>query len=150
MNFKKGNTMQEILLVVAILMVILFITLPAFRSSRDQQVLKSTTLEVYSSINKARSQALASLDSSEYGVHFQSDQVVIFKGTSYSSNDPDNEIINVSSPASISNINLSGGGSALYFSRLYGEPNKTGTITILVGSTSKNITISATGIVSVD
>ncbi len=89
--------------------------------------------------------ALSSVSSSEYGVHFESGKIVIFKGTAYSSSDSNNEDVPVSSGASISSINLTGGAVDLYFDRLSGAPNKTGNITISISSISKIITISATG-----
>ena len=148
--FQRGITIQEILLVVAIFIVILSMALPAFRDSRDRQLLKSVTLEVYSVVTEARSQSLASLDSSEYGVHFESDKVVIFKGQSYSSSNLDNEDTEIPSSASISVIDLTGGATDVYFDRLSGAPSVIGTVTIAVATFTRTLTISATGIVSVD
>ena len=96
---------------------------------------------------------MASVDSSEYGVRFQSDQVIIFKGKIFSAEAPDNKITNISSPSSISNVTLGGISSStgeLYFERLSGIPSKIGTITISTPSASKIITISATGAVSLN
>ena len=97
-------------------------------------------------LKKASSQTLASIDSSQYGVHFGTNTVIMFKGTSYPSDS--DEIITLTSPASISNVSLSGGGSAVYFERLTGKPNKTGTVTISISGASKIITIGATGSIS--
>ncbi len=149
-NKQKGVTALELLLVIAMVGVIFSIALPSFNAMRNQQLLKATTLEVSSSINKARSQTLASVNSSEYGIHFQSDQIVIFRGQTYSSGDSNNEYITLTTPAFISDINLAGSVTDIYFNRLSGAPNTTGTITISVSSLSQIITISATGIVSID
>jgi hypothetical protein len=126
------------------------IVLPSFKTLRDNQVLKATASDVFSSLDKARSQTLASVNSSEYGVHFQSDKVVIFKGQVYSSSDVNNENIIITTPATISAIALTGGATDVYFDRLSGAPNKTGTITVTISSLSKVITISATGVTSVN
>lgn len=148
-NFIKAFTLIEILFVISILGILLAIVLPNFNSLRANQILNSTVTDVVSAINKASSRSLASLDSSSYGVYFASDRVVIFKGTVYDVNDIDNEIINITSPATISAINL-GGGSAFYFNRLNNTPNIYGNIVVSIDSSNieKTITIDATGRVS--
>jgi Tfp pilus assembly protein FimT len=149
-NLNKGVTVLEALVVVSILAILLAFVLPSFKTTRDRELLKSVSSDVVSSLDKARSQTLSSLNSSEYGVHFETDKLVIFKGTTYSSSDVNNQIISIVSPASISSISLTGGAVDVYFNRLSGAPNKTGTITVNVSGISKNITISATGTISMD
>lgn len=147
-RYKKGISAIEILFVLAVLGIILSIAIPQFSKTRENQVLKNAVVEVVSSLNKAQSQTLASLNSSSYGVHFQSDKIIIFKGTVFSSGDTNNETISIITPANISNVTLagvSGSPGDLYFNRLTGTPNKTGTITVSTASYSRIITISATG-----
>ena len=140
--------MVEILAVVAIIGIIVAVALPQFSKMRELQILKSGVEDTLSSIDKARGETLSSLDSSSYGVHFQSDKIIIFKGTIFSASDVNNEIISIVSPAGISNISLGSGISDVYFNRLSGAPNHTGTVTISTVSYSKIITISATGTAS--
>jgi len=151
---RQGITVIELLVVLAVLGIIFSIVIPQFSKMRENQVLKSGVQDILSSLNKARSQTLASLNSSEYGVHFEADKVIIFKGIFFPANDPNNESINIIFPASISNVALVGGVSSLYgemyFNRLSGSPSKTGTITISTTNYSKVVTISAMGIASVD
>lgn len=144
----KGIMLIEIAVVLAIIVLLVAIVLPSLSKTRENQVLKNSVADVVSALNKASSQTLASINSSEYGVHFQSDKVIIFTGTVFSGGASDNETINIMSPAIISNINLTGGATELYFTRLSNTPSKTGTITITAGSNSKVITIGATGIIS--
>lgn len=151
--YQKGMTIMELLVIVTVIGILVLIVLPQFSKIRENQVLKSGVQDILSSINKARAQTLSSLDSSEYGIYFQIDKVIIFKGIDFSENSPDNEIINIVSPASITNVILNdvGGSSGnLYFNRLSGSPSKTGDVTISTTSYSKIITISATGVASVD
>ena len=141
------------LIVVAIIGIMALIVFPQFAKMRENQVLKSASSDIFSAIDKARSKTLSSVDSSEYGVYFESGKLVIFKGTVYSGSDLNNEIINIISPANISNITLagiSGTSGELYFKRLSGSPSKAGTITVAVPSISKIITISATGSASMN
>ncbi|MDQ3245204.1 MAG: prepilin-type N-terminal cleavage/methylation domain-containing protein [bacterium] len=148
MSLNKGMTLVEILLVLSILVVLLIVVLPNFARFRSSQVLSATVSDILSSLDKARSQSLNSLDSSEYGVHFDSNQIVIFKGIVYSALTATNEIIPISSPASLSTITLASGGSDVYFARLSGAPSTTGTVVVTVSSLTKTITIGATGIFS--
>ena len=150
---RRGISLIETLVVVAIIGVLLVIILPRFSQIRENQVLKNATVETLSAINKARSITLASVNSSQYGVRFQSDRVIIFKGTVYNEGSADNETINIISPASITNVTLagvSGTSGEFYFNRLYGSPSKTGTVTITASSSTKTIIISASGVSSMN
>ena len=150
LNFKRGFTALETFIVLSVAILLIVIVLPSFQAMRNNQVLKATASEVVSALDQARSQALSSIDSSEYGVHFELNEIIIFKGTTFSSPDPNNENISITSPASISSINLTGGAVDVYFDRLSGAPNKTGTITISISTFSKVIIISATGAISMN
>ncbi len=149
--FRKGFSLIEILIVIAVLAVVGAVVLPQFAKIKENQVLKSAVQETLSSLDKARANTLASLNSYTYGIHFQSDRVIIFRGTTYSSGDSNNETVSIVSPAAISDVTLSGvsGTSGdVYFTRLTGAPSKTGTITIATPNYSKVITISAVGLAS--
>ncbi len=152
-SHQKGITALEILLGVAILGILAVIVLPQFSKIKENQVLKNTVGDIISTLHDAQSKTLASVNSSSYGVHFQSDRIISFKGVVFSANDPNNKTVNIAGPANISNVTLagiSGTSGDIYFERLSGAPDKTGTITISTPSASKIITISATGTVSVN
>ncbi|OGI67884.1 hypothetical protein A3A05_01695 [Candidatus Nomurabacteria bacterium RIFCSPLOWO2_01_FULL_41_12] len=148
--YEKGITVIELLVLVAAIGLIVLIVLPQFSKLKENQVLKSAVADTLSSINKARGKTLSSFNSSEYGVHFQSDKVIIFTGKVFSAVAGDNETIDLTLPATISAITLTGGAADIYFNRLSGAPSVTGTITISTTSYSKIITISATGVASVN
>ncbi|HAS81080.1 MAG: hypothetical protein UR25_C0005G0005 [Candidatus Nomurabacteria bacterium GW2011_GWE1_32_28] len=151
--YQKGISVIEILLVVAIIGILSLIVFPQFSKIKENQIFKNTIEDVVSTLHSAQSQSLASVDSFEYGVHFESDEIIIFKGNIFSESALDNKIIKIISPANISNVTLGGVSSSsgdVYFERLSGVPNKVGTITVSVPSTSKIITIYSTGAVGVD
>ncbi|OGI66466.1 hypothetical protein A3H53_04635 [Candidatus Nomurabacteria bacterium RIFCSPLOWO2_02_FULL_40_10] len=150
-RYKQGITIIETLVVIAVIAILVAVVIPQFANIRENQVLKSAVADVLSSINKARTQTLSSLNSSKYGVHFQSDKIIIFTGTGFLEESLDNETINITTPATITNVtlnNVSGTSGDIYFNRLSGSPSKTGIITISTTSFSKIITISGTGVAS--
>lgn len=151
--YKKGITIIELLVVLAVLGIIFSIVIPQFSKMRENQVLKSGVQDILSSLDKARSQTLASLDSSEYGVHFEADKIIIFKGKDFIDETIGNEIINIITPATISSVALGCTPTIpcdIFFNRLSGSPSVNGTITISTTDYSKKITIWATGVASVD
>jgi Tfp pilus assembly protein FimT len=145
---RRGITFIEVVIIIAIIGIISLIAIPRFLEIKNLQILKNASSDIVSSLSKARSETMGSLDSSSYGVHFQSDKIIIFRGTSFTDNDSENENINIITPATISDISLTGGVSDIYFNRLIGSPSVTGTITVSISgdaSLTKTITISATG-----
>ncbi|MFA4975454.1 MAG: hypothetical protein WC577_02105 [Candidatus Paceibacterota bacterium] len=133
--------------------ILVSIILPQFSKMKENQTLKNAVNDITSSINNARSQSLASVGSSEYGVHLETDKIIIFKGKVFSISAVDNNVIDIIPPANISNVILSGVSSSegdFYFERLTAIPSKTGTIIISTSSNSKTITISPTGAISIN
>lgn len=150
---RRGISIIEILIVIAVLGIIFAIVLPQFSKMRENQVLKNGVGDVLSAIDKARAQTLSSLNSFSYGVHFEAGKVIIFKDESFISIDANNETINIIAPASISNVYLDGVSTVsgeFYFNRLSGTPSKTGSVTLSTPNYSKIIRISSTGVASVD
>lgn len=146
---QKAFTLIEILVTLAIILLLILVVLPEFRQLRNSQLLNSSVEEVVSAINKASSNTLASLDSSVYGVHFDSNQMIIFKGEVFDDKALDNEIIQMPNSVTISSISF-GGTTNFYFNRLTNRPSATGSATLSVSSLSKIISIDATGTVSVN
>ena len=156
--FKKnkktsGFTFLEIIIVITIVSIILAVAIPQLSKVKNVQILKSSSEDIISVLNKARSETMASLNSQEYGVRFEINKIIIFTGTSYVPDAASNEIINISSPATISSISLTGGVSEVYFNRLTGTASNTGNIVVSIASNpnlTKTISISATGGVSIN
>ncbi len=151
--FTKGATLIEIVVVVAIITIILFLTIPSISSFREKQTLKNTMEEVVNLINEARVNTLSSQDSSVYGVHFDETRAVLFIGTIYNASDSSNKVLNFNNLVKIdtANIALNGSGVDVIFQRLTGDTTNHGTIVLeLVSdpSTNKTISINMLGVVS--
>jgi len=150
-RYKKGISIAELLVVIAVLGIIFLIVIPRFSKTKELQVLKNGVQDILSSIDKARGETLSSLNSSSYGVRFEADKIIIFTGTSFTPGATGNETVNIITPASITNVALGCTPSIpcnVYFNRLSGAPSTTGTVTVSTTSYSRIITISATGVAS--
>ncbi len=147
--FEKGFTLIEIIVIIGILLVISFLTFSSFSNLNSAQALDKDVMEVTSLLNEARSLTLSSKESSQYGVHFETDRIVLFKGSSYSPSESSNIYVDLNRHVLITGINLSLGNEVI-FERLTGKALSIGTITLALRAppaTSRTITISSSGIV---
>ena len=148
-HYARGLTLIEILVVVVILAIISIFSINALMASGNTQALDKDVKGIIAVLDQARSNTLTSQGNSQYGVHFEADKVVLFKGTTYSSSDSNNRDAGLSGQTTLSSISLSGGAVNVVFARLTGKPNVTGTITVQSerqSTLTKTITIYATGI----
>lgn len=148
-----GFTLIEILIVVVILGGILSTTIISLSKFHRAQVLRTTSEEIISLLNDARSRTFSSENSSQYGVHVTSSDATLYIGPTYTSGTSTNKVTTIDSLVSISSISLNGGVSDVLFNRLSGDTNGYGTITLqLVSDATKQkvITILKTGTVSVN
>lgn len=149
-KLKSGLTSVELLVALAVLLVLGAAVVAGFGSMRNKSALDSAAYEVVSVLNQARLKTLASQNDRPYGVHFESQRAVLFKGTAFSGGDPSNEEANIPLSVEILPAVLNGGGSDVVFKRLTGETDNYGTITLSLKSDPskiKIIIIEATGVI---
>jgi prepilin-type N-terminal cleavage/methylation domain-containing protein len=149
---KKGFTLIEIILAVAILLIIASIIIKSYSQFNKNVSLKTEVGRIASLIYRAKSDTISSRGGMQYGVHFESNKVVLFQGDIYSSGASTNENFPLSQSLSISAIILTGGGSDLVFQRLTGTTATPGSITVKldgVGGASSVLSISGNGIVTI-
>ena len=149
----KGFTLIEILIAVGIMALLFGLSaqplLTFYRNIRFQGAVEN----VLTMLDEARKSTLSSYNSSQYGVHFETNRVVLFRGATFTEPNPENEEYNFSDIIEISTISLAGGVDDVIFERISGETSATGTIevSLLAGSTtSKLITVHGSGLVEVD
>ncbi|MHB1330478.1 MAG: pilus assembly FimT family protein [Minisyncoccota bacterium] len=149
---KKGFTMIETLVVVAVVMLILGVVTTPFFDLNERQALLKETSNVASVLNHARSMTLSSKGGVQHGVHLESDRVVLFQGPTYNSASSDNVSLPLNSLVNISNISLATGLNDVIFEELTGTTASYGNVTISLNASSTQsriITITSTGIVNV-
>lgn len=135
----KGFTLIEIIIVVVILAILTALALVSFSGFRQNQILNTEVNKVISVINEARSKTLSSQDFSQYGAHFESSAVILFKGLAY----PGGGISTTTLPSSmeISGTSLNGGGSDVVFQKLTGKTDNYGAVTFRVKADTNKIKI---------
>lgn len=150
---KKGFTILEFLVslsILTILAMIIFSSVSTFRSNKGLQIVAE---DILSLLNEGRNDTLSAKDSYSYGVHFESSEITIFRGTIYSSSDTNNRSVVIDGSVEIASISLVGGGQNVLFQKLTGKTNQSGTIIIRLksdNSKTKTITIEASGVASSD
>jgi len=149
-NFrKKGISVVEVLIVVAIIAIITGISTSLFSHLANSQSLDKETETIVSFINKARNNAINSLEFTQHGVSFASTSLTVFYGTNPATA-PTSTTYTLSTKDTIWNINFGNGQSYVYFNKLTGKPNTTGTLQVRHSdNTFKTINIYATGLVEV-
>lgn len=151
-NKQSGLTVIELFIIIVIMIVISSIVFSSLSNFSDDQAIRNTASDITSILNKARQDTLSSLNSTNYGVHFETDKAVYFVGSLYSSSSSTNKITLFNQDVvipSVGGLNI-GGGSEVVFERLTGDTIG-GTIKIQLlsdGSKQKIITISKTGSIS--
>ncbi len=135
-----GFTLIELLIVVAIVAVLTVIGLARFGTFGQQVSLDTETQKIISTVQRARNQTLASEEESQWGVHFETNKYVLFKGATYDSIGSENKEYDLGS-TEISVINITSGDDVV-FTRVRGNTSNDGNIVVrLVADTSKTKTI---------
>ncbi|PIT89468.1 MAG: hypothetical protein COU27_00175 [Candidatus Levybacteria bacterium CG10_big_fil_rev_8_21_14_0_10_36_7] len=149
---KKGYTLIELLITMAILLIIFAIVSITFPAFRNTYILNKATDETFALIQDARSKTLSSEGFTQYGVHFATASTTLFSGTVFIEGNPSNSIFNLPDLSEITSVSLEGGGNDLVFERLTGATSQNGSITISSKadlSKNKIINIGSTGIINV-
>lgn len=152
-SLSTGFTATEMIISLAVLALIMTGVYYAFSTLRDRQIVRVSALGVKEYLVETRSLSLSSQDGKNFGVHFETDRLVRFAGTSYSSSDPSNETYLLDSRVAISQTDLDTGGSEIYWSKVKGGASTGGTIAVSLmsdNSLSEIISVSRAGLVELN
>ncbi|MBI2109065.1 MAG: prepilin-type N-terminal cleavage/methylation domain-containing protein [Parcubacteria group bacterium] len=142
LNPQRGLTLIEIIISIGILVVIGTIGTGAFSSFKKSSDLVSAADIVVNNLIQARSKTLSAEEAKQYGVHFETDKIVFYSGTTYIAGASDNKETTLPKTIEISSVALNGGGADTLFKKLTGETDNDGVVTVrLKSDTSKTKTI---------
>lgn len=151
---KKGFSLIEIIIVVAIFSIISAIVFASFFSVNDEKALDSAALGVQAVLEEARSLTLAAYNNQSQGVHFDAGSNIIVRYPDaiypYNPAGPSNIDVELHKKVQVLSFSFQGGGSEVIFDRLTGDTSQYGTVTVSLQSDTsqtRTITISQTGIV---
>lgn len=144
MNKQSGFSLIEILLSVATIAIIAGLSVPVYNSFQIRNDANVTVDVIAQTLRRAQILSQSVVGDSEWGVNLGTGEVTLFRGTSYAARDNTYDELFNASP----NINYSG-PQEIVFSKLYGIPQTTGTITITTTSNiQKTIQINSKGILT--
>ena len=150
--YSQGFTLIELLIVIAIVSLLVVITLARFTTFGRQVDIDIASQQLISALQLARNQTVASEDETVYGVHFEANKYVLFKGSDYSTS-TDTKEFNLDK-VELYEINLLPAGSPnVVFTRIRGGTQNTGNIRVRLiaePSRTKNIVINSLGQVSLE
>lgn len=129
-NQQNGFSVIELLIAIAIAAILLSVATVSGRFFQDTVNLSNAEKMIGTNIKLAKANSISSLNDFNYGIHFESDSVIIFRGSTFIIGDLANQTVNLPSGVEIYSVNLNGGGSDLLFSRLIGTTDNFGAVGI--------------------
>ena len=139
----SGFTLPEVLLSMACLVIIFAMTIPSYNVLQVRNDLDIATLSLVGSLRRAKTLSQAGSGDSGWGVYTATGSILIYKGANYSS-----RIVSYDETTTISSSIIISGLNDVFFSKMYGIPNITGTTTFTsVKNQTRNVTINAKGMV---
>ena len=141
---QKGFTLLEILLSIALIALLSGLSVPVYQSFQVKNDLDIASNTIAQNARRAQVLAQAVDGDTTWGIYIQSGSITLFQGSSYASRntnyDEDFEM-----PTSI----VPSGLQEIVFSKLYGEPQVTGTVTLTTSTNeTANLILNEKGMVS--
>lgn len=128
-------------MVLGILGILLVSTIPPLLSFKQKSILNTETMELITTINRARLLSVSSKNDQQFGVHFESSKVVLFQGATYTAGVATNEVHAFNPSINLSSIVVNGGGSNVVFEKVTGATNQNATTTLSVAGTTSSSTV---------
>ena len=147
----RGFTFVEVLISIFVLILLGSIGVTAFISSRDSKNLDVITDGLDSTLELAKSDAIAGKNASNFGVEFDSGSYTYFAGSAYSAGTATNKVTLLPTGWKLSTT-TSSGRSYIVFNHLTGTAQATGTITvsnIANASSTRSVSVGASGDITV-
>ncbi|MDP2631986.1 MAG: type II secretion system protein [Candidatus Uhrbacteria bacterium] len=147
---KRGFTLIELMVVIAILVVMTLMAGIFTSVSSGRNELLAVTTDAVDTLRRAQWHTMLGNEDSVWGVHFETQKFVLFKGGTYSAVDPSNIETDIAGVLSISSMSLNGGGSEVIFTEPMGETLTDGTVTFENSNTGESATVTVNEVGMID
>jgi prepilin-type N-terminal cleavage/methylation domain-containing protein len=146
MKLKKGFTLVELLLVIAIIAIVFAFSAPYTIRFYQTNLVEDTSNNIVSVLNKAKHNAVLQKNDSSFGVHFDlaSSSYTLFQGSDYLTDRDETQDEVYSIPGGISFDGL----EDIVFSKLTGLTSTTSTTTLVYEDLESGILIQESGDIS--
>lgn len=144
---KIGFVFIELMVVIAILVMLAAIAIPAFRFFQKESDLNNSVEQIINALRLAQNKTLASEGDSQWGLYFSTTsslhQYTLFQGASYVDRQASlDEIHKLPKSVEIYEINLESGGGETVFERISGLTQQFGTVSLrLKADNTKTATV---------
>lgn len=143
----RGFTLIELAIVIAIIFLIATLGLISLNRARTLHALAISGQDILSVLQLAQSKTLAGEENSQWGVHIESSQIVLFRGASFPGA-PLTDAYILPSSLEIANIIIAGGLTDIVFKKITGATDQSGTFDLRVKNSPSDmfsITIDSSG-----
>jgi len=135
-NRSSGISAFEVLVAVSILVAVSTFVFNSLSSFGKHNSLKFAAAKVAGGLEEARNATQSAKNDVRHGVHFETNKIVIFEGSTYSAGASSNKVILLSPGVEIASVELNGGGSDVIFDKLTGGTEQFGTTTLSITASS--------------
>lgn len=145
MKLRKGFTILEVALSIAMLGIIFAMTMPMYRVFTMRNDLDIATISLVQNLRRAQTLSSVGDGDSTWGVRVSAGSILLYKGANYASRDTSfDELTTIPSTIIVSGL------SDVVFSKVTGFPQSTGTCNFTLSNDpneTRNITINQKGMV---
>lgn len=136
----RAFSLFEIVIVIALLGILLGLTLPISKNYIEESELDFAFTETVQNIRGAQLKAMNGIADSSWGIYINNTGITLYKGITYASRDiAYDQVYNFSHSIEILGL------SEVNFSKIWGVPSTTGTITYILNNKIRSITLNQRG-----
>ncbi len=138
---QHGFTLVELVITLALFGILVLIGIGLSSNTLGRNQTGNVTQDSVTTLRRAQWQSMNGHEDTEWGVHFETDLFVLFKGPTYSALDPDNVVTDLPNDIDIISISLNGGGDEVIFNSDFGATDEYGSFIVDHTSSDKQQTV---------
>lgn len=151
---RKGTTLLEIILVIAVIIIMATGTFTIFSSFITNTYIDDTAQEIVHTLRKANTNTIARLYDLRWGVYFNdtAKSFSLFAGGSYAARDTQYDTVtNLPASVTLSQLSFNGGGKEIVFRKIAGDTTQYGSLKVLSSNgQERTITINQLGQIEIN